>query len=123
MADVEILAHEESQTRREVDRDGHAAIRSVLSVHTQRIDRNVERKETMIITGVTEEQFYRELQVNCFINQIGGYPVGHPERGLEYRPIVPFKKNDDGTYNRSGTLEMTAFSFTDEEKKILMEKI
>ena len=75
----------------------------------------------MKITGVSEEQFYRELQVNCFINQIDGYPVGHPARGLEYRPIIPFKTNEDGTYNRAGTLEMTAFTFTDDEKKILLE--
>ena len=68
---------------------------------------------------MTEQAFYNELWIACYKAQIDGYPLGHPNR-TNFMPIVPVKMKRDGTYNREGTLEMTAYSFTPEDKVLLL---
>lgn len=68
---------------------------------------------------VSEEQFAKELWINCYCNQITGYPVGHPQR-MHFEPIIPVFRNSDGTYNRERTIDGPAYTFTDEQKQILL---
>jgi hypothetical protein len=68
---------------------------------------------------MTDAAFFNELWIACYKTQIDGYPLGHPKR-TDFQPIVPFKRNEDGTYNRAGTLEMAGYSFTDEQKALLL---
>ena len=68
---------------------------------------------------MNDAAFYNELWIACYKAQIDGYPLGHPCR-TNFKPIVPVKENRDGTYNRVGTLEMAGYSFSDEDKALLL---
>lgn len=68
-----------------------------------------------------DKQFYFELWFNCYVNQIDGYPFGHPLR-KNFEPIVFALKNEDGSYNRAGTISSSTYTFTDEQKAALLER-
>lgn len=72
---------------------------------------------------MNEAAFYNELWIYCYKTQIDGYPLGHPNR-TNFRPIVPTKANEDGTYNRAGTLEMPSYHLfsADDRQKLLVTK-
>lgn len=68
---------------------------------------------------MSEEQFYFECWLNCYTNQIDGYAFGDIAR-QSFKPIVPIFKNADGTYNRQRMIEGPAYTFSDEQKKLLL---
>jgi hypothetical protein len=68
---------------------------------------------------MTDECFFNELWIVCYKQQIDGYEFGAKQR-IGFKPIVAFKKNVDGTYNREGTLE--GYSFTEEQRAALLER-
>lgn len=67
--------------------------------------------------------FRNELWINAYKNQIDGYPMGHPRR-TNFRPIVSTVPKGDGTgtCNRQRTLDGTAYTFTDEERELLLDE-
>lgn len=71
---------------------------------------------------MTDEQFKNELEINAFENQIDGYVFGDASRSLRFKPIVLFVKNGDGTLNRERTLDGPAYTFTDEQKMLLLDR-
>lgn len=71
---------------------------------------------------MTDEQFRNEIQINAFDNQIDGYPFGHPRRSLNFKPILVTFNNSDGSIDREKTLGSTAYTFTDEQKVVLLER-
>jgi len=71
---------------------------------------------------MTDEQFRNELQINAFENQLDGYSFGHPRRSLNFKPILVTFNNSDGTIDREKTLGSTAYTFTDEQKTVLLER-
>jgi hypothetical protein len=56
---------------------------------------------------ISDEQFLKELEINCYCNQISGYPVGHPAR-MRFRPIIVTIPDGKGGYNRERTSEWKA---------------
>jgi hypothetical protein len=70
---------------------------------------------------MTDKQVLNELWINCFENQIDGYPFGHPSRNKNFNPIVVIFKNPDGTLNREQIISGPAYTFTDEQKKLLLD--
>ena len=71
---------------------------------------------------MNDATFYNELWIACYKAQIDGYPIGHPNR-MNFQPIVPYKKNEDGTYNRADTLDMASYSwvFAPKARALLLE--
>lgn len=67
--------------------------------------------------------FINELWINAYRNQIDGYPVGHPSR-VNFQPetAVSRDKTQSGGINREETLELTMYTFTPEQKALLLEK-
>jgi outer membrane protein assembly factor BamE (lipoprotein component of BamABCDE complex) len=57
---------------------------------------------------MSDDCFYNELWIYCYLQQINGFQVGSQQR-INFRPIVTVKYNEDGTINRSGTLEMPVY--------------
>lgn len=67
---------------------------------------------------ISDEQFLEELRVNAFINQVQGEPIGR--RRMDFKPIlVTFP--EAGAINRYHTVNAMAYTFTDEEKALLLE--
>lgn len=71
---------------------------------------------------MTDEQVMNELWLNCFENQIDGYPFGHPSRNKNFKPITVIYRNIDGTLNRQQIIDGPTYTFTDEQKKLLLDK-
>ena len=69
---------------------------------------------------VSDVQFQKELEINCYCNQIRGYRVGQWQR-MNFRPIVP-TISDGGLIDRQRTIDGPAYTFTAEEKAILLEE-
>ncbi len=68
---------------------------------------------------MTDHQFLVELRIRAYIDQIDGYPLGHPSREY-FSPIVPTLGGE--TVNREGTLALPCYhNFTDEERAKLEE--
>lgn len=69
---------------------------------------------------MTDHQFVVELRIRAYIDQISGYPLGHPARE-DFSPIVP---TIGDPINREATLDLAAFSssFSDEQKKKMLER-
>lgn len=62
---------------------------------------------------MTDEEFYNELWIYCYVRQIDGYPLGHPKR-TNFKPIVPTN------VTRKETLDMSYYDgFTAEQKEAL----
>lgn len=71
---------------------------------------------------MSDEQFQFECWLNCYINQIDGYAFGAPQR-KNFKPIVPRIMNGDGTLNRQRTIDGPAYTFTNEQKQVLLVKV
>jgi hypothetical protein len=80
---------------------------------------------------MTDRQFMVELRIRAYIDQIAGYPLGHPGRE-NFRPIVPTHQTGAGgehlsspeplRINRKLTLELPCYhNFTEEDRKLLLE--
>jgi len=69
---------------------------------------------------MTDETFVDELYIRAYIDQIDGYPIGHPAR-KHFSPIIPINNNPDGSVNREATLE-NYHTFTDEQKQVLLNR-
>jgi hypothetical protein len=68
---------------------------------------------------MTDQEFLNELWINAYTNQIDGYPLGHPRR-TNFKPIlVTF---GGAAPNRELCVNATAYTFTDEQKKILLDR-
>ncbi|HLJ88824.1 MAG TPA: hypothetical protein VKZ53_18540 [Candidatus Angelobacter sp.] len=70
---------------------------------------------------MTDLQFQRELWINAYINQIGGYPVGDPAR-QNFNPVLSIVKNVDGSIHRARTLDSPAYTFSDTERDALLNE-
>ncbi len=70
---------------------------------------------------LSDEQFHKELWINAYCNQIKGLPVGNPGR-LNFQPVLAVFKNSDGTYYRTRTLADPAYTFSAEQKQILLAR-
>lgn len=69
---------------------------------------------------MTDDQFLNETWIRAFKDQIDGYPLGHPGRNPNFKPIVPRIMDKDGKVDRQNTLALPCFHlFTDEDRKIL----
>jgi hypothetical protein len=68
---------------------------------------------------VSDELFFNELWINCYRNQMDGYAVGSPQR-VDFKPIVVTIPDGKGSYNRPRTLDGPAYTFTEEQKAILL---
>ena len=68
---------------------------------------------------VSDKLFLNELHINCYCNQISGYPVGHPRR-VNFKPIVVTIPDGNGGYNRERTIDGPAYTFTDEQRATLL---
>ena len=65
---------------------------------------------------MTDEQFKAELRIRSYIDQIDGYPLGHPARA-NFRPIIAVL----GT--REATLDLPQYStFTPEQRILLLKR-
>jgi hypothetical protein len=71
---------------------------------------------------MTDQQFKTELHIRAYIDQIAGYPFGHPAR-RDFRPIVAFAGSSEKP-NRKATLELPCYAeaFTAEQKALLLEE-
>lgn len=72
---------------------------------------------------MTNEQFLTELRIRAYIDQIAGYPLGHPAR-KDFEPIVPDLLNtNEGPLNRKLTLEFPCYhNFTKEDRELLLKE-
>lgn len=72
---------------------------------------------------MTDKQFMNELWIRGYIDQIAGYPLGHPGRE-NFNPIIPFNQDsDNGPVNRERTLENPCYHlFTADDRKMLLKR-
>lgn len=82
---------------------------------------------------MTDEAFINELYIRAYIDQIAGYPLGHPSR-KDFKPTLAieydwFKASyfDEGSMNgpinRGSTLDLPCYhKFTAEDRAALMER-
>ena len=68
---------------------------------------------------MTDAQFYAEIQIRAYLDQIDGYPFGHPRR-INFKPIIGVFFKPDGTYERMKMLAMYQ-NFTDEQRKLMLD--
>jgi hypothetical protein len=67
---------------------------------------------------MSDEQFKKELELRAFMDQISGYPIGHPQRNLGFRPIVT---TIGSPVDREKTLALACYNaFSGEERKALL---
>ena len=70
---------------------------------------------------MTDDEFLNELWIYNYIHQIDGWPMGNPNR-KDFKPIVVFKRHNDGRVNRRETVEMSEYvDFTGEQKAVLLK--
>lgn len=72
---------------------------------------------------MTDHQFMNELWIRAYIDQIEGYPLGHPGRE-NFVPIVPScRDSNDGPVNRENTLDCPCYDrFTSEDREALLKR-
>lgn len=69
---------------------------------------------------MTDELFMNELRIRAYIDQIGGYPLGHPRR-VNFKPIVPVVNTSDGKVIREATLNLSCYhDFSAEDRALLL---
>jgi hypothetical protein len=70
---------------------------------------------------MTDEQFRTELRIRAYVDQISGYPFGHPKRE-HFTPIVPVVNYGSGKIDREATLRLVSYhKFTDEDRVQLLK--
>lgn len=68
---------------------------------------------------MTNDIFRNELWIRAYMDQIEGYPLGHPKR-VNFQPIVP-EIEDNGVLNRAATLLLACYQvFTEEDRSTLL---
>ncbi len=71
---------------------------------------------------MSDEQFVAELQIYCYLRQIGGYPIGHPNR-IGFQPVVPVAWLPSGHVDRKGTIDSGIYGdFSPNEVHALLEE-
>lgn len=77
----------------------------------------------MILYTISDNQFLTELEIRAYIDQVAGYPIGHPRR-KSFKPLFPvLRDSEDGPIDRQGTLNLPCFrSFAIQDREILLQK-
>jgi len=70
---------------------------------------------------MTDAQFATELRINAYVNQIAGYPLGHPARE-NFKPIVVTFRKPDGSFDRRRTLDLPAYTFTADQQAMMLDQ-
>lgn len=69
---------------------------------------------------MTDAQFRTELRIRAYIDQIDGYPLGHPKRAT-FNPLFPVCEGVHGKIERQKTLNMPVFAgFTADQRELLL---
>jgi hypothetical protein len=69
-----------------------------------------------------DTQFRTELWIRGYIDQIDGYPFGHPAR-KDFKPVIIVMGAPGGKIDRVKTLELPGWgSFTVEQKELLLSE-
>lgn len=72
---------------------------------------------------MTDAIFENELHIRAYIDQLSGYPFGHPGR-INFKPMVPILQDSTGRINRKGTLELPCFqAIPSDQAELLLSEI
>lgn len=68
---------------------------------------------------MTDHAFLVELHIRAYMDQVDGYPLGHPSRE-KFKPIVAMFHDKDGKIDRARTLENSFHNFSTGDVALLM---
>ena len=70
---------------------------------------------------MTDEIFMNELSIRAYMDQLAGYPFGHPGR-INLKPILAVHYRAEGKIDREKTLDSPVYGkFTPEQRAKLLE--